>query len=151
MKRLIINLILLFVIAPLITIAFGQKRSGKNMTKQKYHQPFNPSTLETIEGEVLNITYHPSKSNADSMGLHMTVKTDIETIPVHLGPTWYLEQQEELKKGDRVAITGSRITFKNKPAIIAAEITRGQMTLQLRNKRGIPMWKGWRQNKRMNQ
>lgn len=151
MKRLLINIILLFVIAPLLTSAFGQRRSGKNMSKQKYQQQFNPSTIETIEGEVINISYHPGKSMADSMGVHMTVKTDKETIPVHLGPSWYLNQQEEINRGDQVVIIGSRITFENKPAIIAAEITRGQMTLRLRDKKGFPVWRGWRQNKRMNQ
>jgi hypothetical protein len=151
MKRLIINIVLFFVIAPFITSAIAQNRSGKKMTKQKYYQPFNPSTVETIEGEVLNITYHPGKYSADSLGVHMTVKTDEETIAVHLGPNWYLEQQEEINKGDQVLITGSRITFKNKPAIIAAEVTRGQMTLQLRNQKGFPVWRGWRQGKRMNQ
>ncbi|NIT61274.1 MAG: DNA-binding protein [Aliifodinibius sp.] len=150
MKQLIINITLFFIIAPLITTAFGQQRSGKNKKKQMYYREFNTSTIETIEGEVLEITYNPSKATANKMGVHMTVKTDKETIPVHLGPAWYLEQQEKINEGDKIKITGSRITFENNTALIASEIKRGNMTLQLRNKKGIPVWKGWKQNTRMN-
>lgn len=151
MKRAITNITLLVLVGPLLTTAFAQKKSGKNMMKQKYHQQFNPSTVETIEGQVVKISYTVNKKKNSQKGVHMTVKTSDGTMtPVHLGPAWYLEQQEEINKGDEIVITGSRITFEGKPAIVAAEITRGQMTLQLRNKQGIPAWRGWRQNKRMN-
>jgi len=37
-----------------------------------------------------------------------------------------------------------RITFDGKPAIVAAEIKKGEETLILRDKSGFPVWSGWR-------
>lgn len=147
MKRSIINITLLLLIGPLLTTAFAQQRSGKMINKQMYNRKFDISTLETIKGQVTDITYNTRQTKGHWTGVHMTVKTDSETIPVHLGPTWYLEQQEKIKIGDKVTITGSRITFDNKPALIASQIKRNQMTLKLRDENGFPVWRGWRMNK----
>ncbi|WP_441000917.1 DNA-binding protein [Fodinibius sp. SL11] len=151
MKRTLINIVLFFVITPLLTTVFAQQRSGKKMQKQMYNREFDTSSIETVEGEVTDITYQASKAKANQMGVHMTIKTDNETIPVHLGPAWYLEQQEKIQKGDQVVVTGSRVTFENKPALIASTIKRNQMTLQLRDKNGFPVWRGWRMSNRKNQ
>jgi hypothetical protein len=39
---------------------------------------------------------------------------------------------------------GSRITFGVKPAIIAAEVKKGDEVLKLRDDSGFPVWSGWR-------
>jgi hypothetical protein len=36
------------------------------------------------------------------------------------------------------------VTFEGKPAIIAAEIKKGDETLRLRDDAGVPAWSGWR-------
>jgi hypothetical protein len=46
--------------------------------------------------------------------------------------------------GDKVEITGSRITFQRDAAIIAAEVKKGDEILQLRDGNGFPVWSGWR-------
>lgn len=40
-------------------------------------------------------------------------------------------------------VTGSRVTFDGKPAIIAAEVKKGGETLKLRDEKGRPVWSGW--------
>jgi hypothetical protein len=73
------------------------------------------------------------------------LKTDKETIAIHLGPEWYIERQDvKLEKGDRIEVKGSRITFEGKPVIIAAEIKKGDSVLVLRDSVGVPAWAGWR-------
>jgi len=37
-----------------------------------------------------------------------------------------------------------RVAFDGKPAIIAAEVKKGDSTLVLRDSAGIPPWAGWR-------
>jgi len=82
-------------------------------------------------------------SRGDYQGVHLTVKTDKETIAVHLGPSWYLDQQKMIfAPKDTVEITGSRVTFDGKPAIIAAEVKKGGQSLKLRDATGIPLWAG---------
>ncbi len=80
-----------------------------------------------------------------SAGIHMNVKTDKETVSVHLGPSWYLENQDlKIEPKDKVEVKGSKITFEGKPAIIASEVRKGDEVLRLRDDAGFPVWSGWR-------
>jgi hypothetical protein len=45
---------------------------------------------------------------------------------------------------DLVEVTGSRLTFQGKPALIAAEVRKGEEMLKLRDDSGYPVWAGWR-------
>lgn len=72
------------------------------------------------------------------------VKTEKETITVHLGPTWYLERlDKKIVKGDQVEIKGARTTLAGKPIMLATEVKRGDNILILRDAAGIPVWAGW--------
>ena len=78
-------------------------------------------------------------------GVHVMLKTDKETISVQLGPEWYIERLDtKIVKGDTIEVKGSRVMFADKPAIIAAEVKKGDSTLVLRDVSGIPAWAGWR-------
>jgi hypothetical protein len=78
-------------------------------------------------------------------GVHLTLATEAGAVSVHLGPAWYVEHQDtKIEPKDRVAVKGSRVTFDGKPAIIAAEVHKGEETLMLRDASGIPLWAGWR-------
>jgi hypothetical protein len=78
-----------------------------------------------------------------SQGIHLKVKTETDTVNVHLGPAWFIERQDiKIEKGDRVEIKGSRITFDGAPAIVAAVIEKDDTKLKLRNENGVPVWAG---------
>jgi hypothetical protein len=80
-----------------------------------------------------------------SDGLHLVLKTKEETIPVHLGPMWYLERQEfSVEPGNRIEVVGSRILFEGSPALIAAQVKKADKVLYLREESGFPLWSGWR-------
>ena len=100
-----------------------------------------PLSLSAVKSSVSN--RKPIKGM--SYGVHMTVKTDKETISVHVGPGWFIENQDiKIVPKDKVEVTGSRITFEGKPAIIAAEVKKGEEILKLRDENGFPAWSGWR-------
>jgi hypothetical protein len=105
---------------------------------------YDPKNVVTISGEVQSLErITPGKGM--SYGVHMNVKTDKETISIHLGPGWYLENQDvKIEPKDRVEVKGSRITFNGKPAIIASEVRKGDQVLALRDDAGVPAWSGWR-------
>ena len=76
-------------------------------------------------------------------GVHMILKTDSETIPVHLGPTWYVEKQPiQISAGDVVEVTGSRVSCEGKPVILAALVKKGDQTAKFRDIKGTPAWSG---------
>ena len=105
---------------------------------------YDSKTVETITGEVASVDrITPSKGMGG--GVHMLVKTDKETISVHLGPSWYIENQDvKIEPKDKVEVKGSKITFGGKPAIIAAEVKKGDDVLKLRDDAGYPVWAAWR-------
>ena len=109
-----------------------------------YNKMYDPKTVETISGEVISVDrITPNKGMAG--GVHMIVKTDKETISVQLGPSFYIENQDvKLQAKDKVEVKGSKITFGGKPAIIAAEVKKGDEVLKLRDDAGFPVWSGWR-------
>jgi len=62
-----------------------------------------------------------------------------------LGPQWYLENQDvKIEPTDKVEIKGSRVTMQGQPALIVAEVKKGDEVLKLRDDAGIPLWAGWR-------
>jgi len=109
-----------------------------------YARLYDAKTVETIKGEVVSVqTFTPARGMGH--GVHLQLKTDKETLPVHLGPAWFIENQDtKIEAKDVVEVRGSRITFEGKPALIAAEVKKGDETLQLRDRDGYPAWAGWR-------
>lgn len=86
---------------------------------------YDPKTVETVRGTVERIdAITPMKGM--SGGVHLTLNTDQGPLSIHLGPQWYLQNQDILlKPEDKVEITGSRITFDGMPAIIAKQVVKG--------------------------
>lgn len=118
--------------------------SGGWGPQSAYGKLYDAKSVVTVTGEVVSVQA-VSHGKGMSQGIHLTLQTDKETIPVHLGPAWYIENQDiQIEPSDKVVITGSRVTFDNKPAIIAAELKRGGDVLKLRDDTGFPVWAGWR-------
>lgn len=108
---------------------------------------FDPKRIETLDGTILEIVIVKNKRMAE--GVHLRLKTNKETIPVHLGPAWYVENQDvELVRGDAIQVRGSRINYAGAPAIIAIAVHRGEDVLVLRDDEGFPRWAGWRRRNR---
>jgi hypothetical protein len=109
-----------------------------------YNKMYDPKTVETVTGEVVSVSQiTPNKGMG--AGIYMILNTGKETISVHLGPSWYLENQDvKIEPKDKVEVKGSKITFGGKPAIIAEEVKKGDEVLTLRDDSGFPVWSGWR-------
>ena len=110
----------------------------------KYTRMYDPNNIETISGKVVTV-YTFTPMGGMSNGLHVRVRTDNETIDVHLGPVWYLENQDiKIEPNDRIEVKGSRISLTGQPSLIAGEIKKGEATLILRDTNGFPVWSGRR-------
>jgi hypothetical protein len=118
--------------------------SGGWGSEGPYQRMYNPKTVETVSGEVVSVNeITPMKGM--QYGVHLMLKTDGKTISVHLGPGWFIENQDiRIEPGDKIEVMGSRITFEGKPAIVAAEVRKGDQVLKLRDQDGFPAWSRWR-------
>jgi hypothetical protein len=109
---------------------------------------YDPTKVVTVQGQVEKVetVSKQSRTGGDkpvrqSQVVHL--KTDQGTIPVHLGPTKFLEKQQFApKEGDTMSVTGSKITTGKGDIILAAEVKSGDKSLTLRNSMGIPVWVG---------
>jgi hypothetical protein len=122
----------------------GWRGSGGWGMGSQYQRMYDPKTVETLSGTIESIDkITPMKGMY--YGIHLLLKTDKETIPVHLGPGWYIERLDtKIGKGDKIEVKGSRVTMMGGPAIIASEVRKGDSVLKLRDENGIPAWAGWR-------
>jgi hypothetical protein len=105
---------------------------------------YDPTTETTVKGTVEEIK-QISGPRGGPGGAHLILKTDKETLEVHLGPTAFLEQEKfTFAKGDQVEVTGSKVKIGATDALLAREVKKGDKTLTLRNAQGVPMWSGGR-------
>ena len=150
MKNIRISLVMLSIISIFFTSeSFAQRGMGQRGNngwgpKSTFNRMYNPTTVETIKGEVVSVDkIAPMKGM--SYGIHLMLKTNKETVSVHLGPTWYFDKNNYVVKAkDKIEVTGSKITYNGKPAVIAAEIKKGYEVIKLRDENGYPVWNGGR-------
>jgi len=138
--------ILTFLFAPESFAQRGMKWRGSGGwgMGSNYGRMYDPKTVETVSGEVVSVD-RMTPMKGMSYGVHLMLKADKETVSIHLGPLWYIENQDiKIEPKDKVEVKGSRITFEGKPAIIAAEVKKGDEVLKIRDENGFPFWSGWR-------
>ncbi len=130
----------------------GEKRTLKEhafthnqQTSAARINDFNPATVETLEGTVGNVDHDMFESGVtttDSL-IVLDVKTPSGTERVRIAPDNYLKEQGiEIKEGDKVEVTGSRIMREGESLIIASKLTlkgNGKF-LAVRKDDGTPKW-----------
>ena len=152
MRRLVTitaALAILFLLAPSSLFAQGMRWHGSGGwgPGSPYGRVYDPKTTETVSGEVVKID-RITPMRGMSHGVHVIVKTDKGDVSVHLGPQWYLENQDvTIAAKDAVEITGSRATVQGQSVLIAAEVKKGDQILKLRDAAGVPVWAGWHRRK----
>ncbi len=101
---------------------------------------YNPQTVQTVSGEVASVEKTEGK-RPGVYGVRISVKSGGETLAVSLGPSSFLEAAGlRISAGDKVTVTGSRITLKGQPLMLAAGITKGDKAVKLRDASGVPLW-----------
>ena len=148
MKRIMTLIAVLAALSLTSTEASAQRemvrKGGGWGPGTSYSRMYNPEAVETITGKVVSVD-RITPIRGMSYGVHVVLKTDKETLSIHLGPAWYIENQDvRIMPKDRIEVTGSRIAFEGKPALIAAEVKKGNQVLTLRDANGFPVWSGWR-------
>jgi hypothetical protein len=91
----------------------------------------------TLRGEVVET--HESQVATDHPGLHLVLKSETETVEVHTCPVHFLEELAfPIEVGDTLTVTGSRRKGTN--VVVARKLTKGQLSLIVRDETGAPNW-----------
>lgn len=102
---------------------------------------YDPRTVTTLGGRIAAVQQMAGGRRGG--GIHLDLETAEGTLPVRLGPSWFLEKEGlRLAAGDQVEITGSKVTFRGQPAVIAQVVKKGDTAVALRDVQGIPVWAG---------
>ncbi len=111
--------------------------------RRQYSRRYNLNNVETLKAKVISVDTFTSRRET-SQGIHLLVNTGKETLEVHLGPSWYLENQDfDIIAEDEITIIGSRINLNGEEEIVASQLEKGNKTFILRDENGFPMWRGW--------
>jgi len=108
---------------------------------------YDVATEATVTGTVVSVEQITSPSGGRGRrglgGTHITLKTSVDTLEVHLGPTAFLnEKKVAIAKGDTLVIVGSRVAVDGEPVFIAKEVKKGDSVWTLRDAAGLPLWRG---------
>ncbi len=107
-----------------------------------YGRLYDIKTVETFQGTITKVEKVDCR-RAGMYSVRLTVQQAKESTPVYIGPAWYVEKQGvKLSEGDKIQVTGSRITVNSSQVLLAKEIKKGEQVLKLRDDRGFPLWAG---------
>jgi len=95
---------------------------------------YDPATEKRFAGTV-------AETREEKAGVVVSLQVDDEAWEVYLAPASFLRDLEfTLAKGDRLTVLGSRAPSEGPPRIVAREVTKGQISLILRDERGRAIW-----------
>lgn len=105
-----------------------------------YGQMYFSGKDVTLQGTVLETSQFTPRPRM-MRGRQIVLQTSEGKINVHLGPEWYVREQEvNLKAGEQVQIRGKQIGEGTKSFVVASEIKKDGQTWVLRDSQGIPFW-----------
>ena len=144
----------------LLTLPFAYAQRGQGAGQRA--RTYNPANETTVKGTVAEVKTVTGRRGWNGTHLTLRVKNNVtnvqeniekgkvvgeetlkegSTFEVHLGPAAFLKDKGfSLAKGDQIEVTGAKTEFGGSEAIIAREVKKGEKTLVLRNKQGIPEW-----------
>jgi hypothetical protein len=71
----------------------------------------------------------------------LLLKTDMGRVIILLGPTGYfMKHNFQIKAGDTLEVTGTRMLQEQVTVIQAREVRNQQQQLKLRDSNGLPLW-----------
>lgn len=114
----------------------GQRPSGNTAPK------YDSKNEVTVKGTVDDIKEVPGPLE----GVHLVVKSDTETILVHVAPDKFLKEMEtSFNKGDVLEIVGCKVKDADgSDELLSRRITKANNNeLVLRDKKGTPIWILW--------
>lgn len=107
---------------------------GPNTNAPRSNAGLNMATLQVIEGKIASI----------QIGLGVQYPTIVvNEKQIRIAPVWFmLDNDFELATGDFVSVKAAASNIAGNSYLYAVEITRGGLTLTLRDNAGVPLWTG---------
>jgi len=118
----------------------GDGSTNGSMNGSSYDRMYDASTVEMVKGSITKIdSMMPEPGMAKIVTV--MVKTNGETMDIHLAPESYLKDKGVmLKTNKQIEATGSRTTVQGKTILMASKIKTNGKEVELRSEDGRPKW-----------
>jgi hypothetical protein len=115
-----------------------------NSGRSRSHQQYDPQTVTTVQGQVESLGSYGMIGWRVAPGMQiqgLVLKTDKGNITINLGAPRYVSQQGfQLKLGDSLEVTGSKVTSDDQTLLLASQVKKDGQTLKVRDDKGAPLW-----------
>ncbi len=113
-----------------------------NESARLYHE----DRAQTIRGVIKDMDTVRMKDDAVFSQLMLKMDDD-RLVPVHLGPSWFVEENQhlmDLNVGREVEVKGSMETIGGRQVFVAAQLynDRREEGMRFRREDGLPVWVG---------
>jgi sporulation protein YlmC with PRC-barrel domain len=120
-------------------------REYTGIPSSEYSKMYNPNEVKTLHGTIESVgtfNMEGAPEGTPVSGVRLRIRTDDgNLVTVYTGPRSYLESRNTwFHHGDEVTVTGSPAKVGWRDVILAAQIKKGDQTLDLRSKEGRPLW-----------
>ena len=130
---------ILFAIALIALLAVDSASAQQNPASAAASPKYDLQNEAKFKGTVEQVKLPPKGSEKDT--IYLLVKTGADMLDVYLCPGSFLEDMGvSFKKGDEIALTGSKVKQDEADLILAREVVKGTDTLVLRDDKGKPIW-----------
>lgn len=102
---------------------------------------YDESTVETVSGKITKTEVQPAMSKGWQESVVIILKMENQEIPIHLGPTWFVEHQPiRFHPTETIEVKGSKVKLEGEDVIVAQSVKKDDQTLILREEDGTPKW-----------
>jgi hypothetical protein len=130
---------ILFVTALIALLAVDSASAQKSPANTTAALKYDLQSEAKFKGTVEEVKLPPKGSERDPA--HLLVKIGTDTMDVYLCPGSFLDDMGiSFKKGDEIALTGSKVKQDTADLVLAREVVKGTDTLVLRDDKGKPIW-----------
>ena len=127
---LLFGMVLAVAVIAILLLIFGVR------APQPKELTYDAGAVVTERGTVQEVVDYACPASLGELGSHLVLKTDHDTIHVHLAPARVVRSVGfTFHPGDEIEVVGSRVTYRGE-AVIARDITRGQEVFRLRDASG---------------
>jgi len=137
----LITALVLVSLALIAFIFFTTVSAAQHPSPAQDAPKFDVQNQETFTATVQEVKdYHCPISG--SLGTHLVLKAaNGGNYEAHLAPAAYLKEFGMIfKQSDAVTVTGTKVTFDGKPAVIVRQIKVKNETYLFRDEKGRPLW-----------
>jgi len=106
-----------------------------------YDRAYDPKKMVELDGEVGVVSRVVPRPGMVAGECFELLLADGDSFPVHLGPAYFLDARHfHLETGDHVHLRAAKVHDHDNVVLMAAEVTRGEDVLELRDGDGYPLW-----------